>query len=245
MSRRWDHHPLGQSMPGVVIVLAAALVTGCGTPLHTWVVHTASTPRSPYLDVAALAREPVATLGLSAPGALQGLGPALSHGLADALSQVSPPIRAIPTYETLNRLNDQGLTTEYGDLLAGFAQTGILEREHLRRIGEGLGCSYVLEPGVVQLDQVLGDKFEAAGFKLVKTRLTTLRLWLQLWDTRTGQLLWESSGEVTVAAQLLASKESAAVSLESIAQRLWLRMIEDGLLGAGTSSGNVSRSFTE
>ena len=71
--------------------------------------------------------------------------------------------------------------------------------------------------------------------KLLKTRLTTLRLWLQLWDTRTGQLLWESSGEGTVAAQLL-TQESAAVSLEDIAQRLWSRIIQDDLLGGATRS---------
>jgi hypothetical protein len=38
-----------------------------------------------------------------------------------------------------------------------------------------------------------------------------------------------------VAAQLL-TKESAAVSLEDIAKRLWSRLIKDGLLGEGTSS---------
>jgi hypothetical protein len=69
---------------------------------------------------------------------------------------------------------------------------------------------------------------------LLKTRLTTLRLWLQLWDTRTGQLLWESSGEATVAAQLLT--QEASVSLEDIAQRLWSSIIQDDLLGGATRS---------
>jgi hypothetical protein len=218
-----------------ILVLAAAFLTSCSTPFHTWVVHTTSTPRSPSLDTAALAREPVATLGLAAPAALQGFSPALSRALSQALLQMSPPIRAIPTYETLNRLNEQGLAVEYGDLVSGFARSGILERERLRRIGEALGSPYVLQPGLAQFDQAVADKFEFAGFKAVKTRLMTLRLWLQLWDTRTGQILWESSGEVTVAAQLL-TKESAAVSLEDVAQRLWSRIIQDGLLGEGTSS---------
>ena len=228
-------HPPQKRTTGAILVLAAALLTSCSTPLHTLVVHTASTPRSPSLDTAALAREPVATLGLAAPAALQGLGPALSNALSAALLQVSPPIRAIPTYETLNRLNDQGLAVEYGELVSGFARSGILERERLRRIGEALGSPYVLQPGLALFEQAVADKFEFAGFKAVKTRLMTLRLWLQLWDTRTGQILWESSGEVTVAAQLL-TKESAAVSLEDIAQTLWSRIIQDGLLGEVTSS---------
>jgi hypothetical protein len=233
-------HPPQKRMSGAILVLAAALLTGCSSiPSHSWVMYTTSTPRPPSLDTAALGREPVATLGLAAPAGLQGFGPTLSYALNDALLQMSPPMRAIPAYETLNRLNDQGLAMEYGDLVSGFARSGILERGRLRRIGEALGSPYVLQPGFAQLNEAVGDKFEVAGFKLVKTRLTTLRLWLQLWDTRRGQMLWESSGEVTVAAQLL--KGPAAVPLEDIAQKLWSRIIQDGLLGkvGGPSSSRV------
>jgi hypothetical protein len=215
-------------------VLAAALLASCSTPLHTWDAHTTATPRAPSLDVAALAREPVATLGLAAPAALQGLGSALSHALTGALADTSPPIRGIPAHDVLSRLNAQGLAPQYGDLVAGFARSGILEREQLRQIGEALGAAYVLQPGVAEFSQVLADKFEMLGVKVVKTRITTLRLWLQLWDTRTGQILWEGSGEVTVAAQVLT--QESAVSLEDIAQRLWLRMVEDDLLAGRTRS---------
>jgi hypothetical protein len=219
---------------GAILVLLTALLAGCGAPLHAWDVHTSSTPRAPALDTAVLAREPVPSLGLAAPAALLGFGAALSHALAAALSQASPPIRGLATYDVLNRLNEQGLAGEYGDLVSGFARSGILERQGLQKIGEALGAAYVLQPGLAEFSQVVGDKFEAAGFKLLKTRLTTLRLWLQLWDTRTGQIVWESSGEVTVVAQLLT--QESTVALHDIAQRLWLRMIQDDLLGGSTRS---------
>ena len=77
-------------------------------------------------------------------------------------------------------------------------------------------------------------QFEFSGLKIVRTRVLALRLWLQLWGTQTGHLLWESTGEVTVAAPIL-SLEST-VSLATIAQKLWSRMIEDGLLGTKTGS---------
>jgi hypothetical protein len=217
-----------------VALLAASPLVGCSTPLHTWDVHTAATPELAPFDRGALARDTVATLGLAAPAALQGFGPAMSQALASALAQASPPIRAIAAYQTLSRLNEQGLASEYGDLAAGFARSGILERERLQRIGAALSAPYALQPGLAEFAQIVGDKFEVMGWKLLKTRLTTLRLWLQLWDTRTGQLLWESSGEVTVAAQLLT--QEASVSLEDIAQRLWSSMIQHDLLGGATSS---------
>jgi hypothetical protein len=87
-------------------------------------------------------------------------------------------------------------------------------------------------PGVAEFDQSVVDKYETVGLKLVRTRLTTLRLWLQLWDAHTGQIVWESGGEVTAVTQLLRAKRT--VPLDRIAQKLWLQMIQKGLLGDKT-----------
>jgi hypothetical protein len=231
---------LSRARAVAIAIVAAHALSGCSTPPHTWVVHSSSTPRAATLDKTALERERVATLEPSTPGALQGFAIALSHSLAEALSEASPPVRNIPAHEVVSRLNEQGLAAEYGDLVAGFARGGVLDRDRLQRIGDAVGTRYILQPGLGEFTQVVADKLEAVGFKLVKTRLSTMRLWLQLWDARTGEILWQSSGQVTVAAQLL-TRESAAVSFEDIAQRLWLRMIQDDLLGGSTRS----RSFVE
>jgi len=53
-------------------------------------------------------------------------------------------------------------------------------------------------------------------------------LWLQLWDTKTAHNLWEATGEVTVVSQLLRVKQT--VPLETIAESLWLRIIQESLL---------------
>ena len=121
---------------------------------------------------------------------------------------------------------------DYGELVSQFGRSGILERKRLGQIGVALGAQYVLLPGVAEFDQTILDRFETIGFKLVRARVTTLRLWLQLWDTKTGHNLWEGTGEVTVVSQLLILK--ATIPLDTIAQRLWLRMIQDGLLGGKT-----------
>jgi hypothetical protein len=43
--------------------------------------------------------------------------------------------------------------------------------------GDGaLGSRYVLQPGLAELSQALVDQFEVAGLKIVRTRLSTLRL---------------------------------------------------------------------
>ena len=217
----------------VLAVTAALLAAGCG-PVYLSDTHATSTPRPESFNVGALAGEPVAILGPVAPANLQGFGPTVSLALATALAEVSPPIREIPTVETVNRLTDQGLAAEYADLLTGFARNGILERQRLRRIGSGLGSRYVMLPGLAQLDETIIDKFEAAGLKLLRNRVTTLRLWLQLWDAQTGHIVWESAGEITVSTVLLSP--SRAVPLGETIQKLLFNMIQDGLLRGKTKT---------
>src|ERR1051325_8742438 len=136
--------------------------------------------------------------------------------------------RGIAAHETVNMLNEKGQAAQYGALIAGFGRAGILEREPLQRIGSALSSRYVLLPGLAEFNQVIIDRLSIYGWNLIQSRVTTLRLWLQLWETQTGKILWESAGEVTVATKLLRSEQT--VALDDIAQKLWLRMIQDNLL---------------
>jgi hypothetical protein len=220
-------------MGGAFFAFSIILLAGCA-PLYMWDTHTTSTPRPQSSDVAALAREPVATLVPVAPAGLQGFSPVLSRALIAAISEVSSSIRGIPSHETVSVINGQGLAAEYADLISGFLRSGILERERLRRIGSALGSRYLLLPGLADFNQVLVDRFEIAGIKVVRNRVITLRLWLQLWDTQTGRIVWESTGETTVASELLRAER--IVPLDEIGQKLWLRMIEDDLLAEKSKS---------
>jgi len=173
-------------------------------------------------------------MGLVAPANLQGFNPSLSLALVNAIAKVRPPFWAIPAYETTNLLNQQGFAKDYGDLLSGFVLSGILDQQRLRRIGSALCARYLLLPGLAEFDQSIIDKFDFLGVKLLRNRVTTLRLWLQLWDAQTGQILWESSGEVTAVTQLINTKKT--VPADEIAQKLWLQMIQEGLFGAKTET---------
>jgi hypothetical protein len=216
-----------------ILALAAALLAAC-TPIYTWDTNTTSTAKPPSFDIAELSQQRVATVGLVAPGALQGYSTSLSHALVTALARVSPPIRAIPAYEVANALNDQGLASEYAELLSGFARSGILDRQRLQRIGSALEFRYLLLPGLAELNYLILDRFEIAGIKVIRTRVTLLRVWLQLWDTRTGHILWESAGEVATASEVV--RHERIVPVDEIAQRLWRRMLQHDLLDGGTGS---------
>jgi hypothetical protein len=216
-----------------ILALAAALLAGC-TPIYTWDTNTTSTAKPVSFDVGDLSQQRVATVGVVSSAGLQGFSTSLSHALVASLARVSPPIRAIPAYEVANALNDHGLATEYGELLSGYARNGIMDRERLQRIGSALSFRYVLVPGLAQFDHTILDRFEFSGLKIVRTRVTVLRMWLQLWDARTGHILWESAGEVATASEVV--RNERIVPVDELAEKLWRRMLQNDLLDGGTRS---------
>ena len=211
----------------VAAACSAILSAGCSTPLHMSDDHVTSAARIEALDIRALTCEPVTTLGVVAPSGIQGLTATVAYALTTALSRTKPPVRVVPMPETLSRLADHDLTGDYGDLLAGFGRTGILERERLRRIGAALGSRYVMQPGLAEFSIGLFDKFEFWGIKIVRTRIATLRLWLQIWEAPTGHLLWERTGELTIAVPVV--QHDTMMSLDDMAQKLWGRMLDKDL----------------
>jgi hypothetical protein len=209
------------------LAVACSAILGCSRPLHLADDHVTSAARIKALDIRALTCEPVTTLGVVAPGGIQGLTPTIAHALTTSLSRTKPPVRVVPMPETLSRLADHGLTGEYGDILAGFGRTGMLERERLQRIGAALGSRYVMQPGLAEFSQSLFDQFELWGIKIVRNRIATLRLWLQIWEAPTGHLLWERTGELTTSVPVF--QQDTTMSLDDMAQKLWALMLEKDL----------------
>ena len=215
----------------MIVASAIALLAGCGPP-HTWDAHTTSWPTPTSCDLEGATRERISTLGVVTPGGLQGLAPTLSHALAAALADLDRPVAAMSTGDTLNALNEHGQSAQYADLITGFGRSGMLARRSLRALGTALGCRWLLLPGLAGLDEFLVDHFEITGLKIVRSRVTTLRLWLQLWDADTGRMVCESSGEARVTSELL--RPERTVPLDETAAKLWGRMIREGLLGDRT-----------
>src|SRR5262249_14748782 len=134
-------------------------------------------------------------------------------------------------------VNGRGRGAEWGGVVGGFGKRGIMDRERLSRIGSALGFRYLLLPGLAQFDHTILDRFEIAGVKVIRTRATVLRVWLQLWDTRTGHIVWESAGEVATASEVL--RHDRIVPIDEMAEKLWRRMIQHDLLEGRTGSRSL------
>lgn len=218
--------------------MGAIILSGC-TPFHISDMRSTSTARATSLDVAMLAHGTLASFPTVATRPVQGYGPAVSLALSAALPEVNPPLHEMPPHEALNRLNEQGLADDYTEMVYDFRRGGILDRRRLERIGSALGVQFILQPGIADFRETLVDRFMLWGWRMIKTRAATLRLWLRLWDAKSGHILWESAGEATVTSELL--EEMPTIPVHKIAQQLWKHMIQEHLIDQKPASDVTMR----
>ena len=120
--------------------------------------------------------------------------------LGEVLRKVAPQIQVLSSRHSMSQINQQGLASEYTQMRVDAELSYILNRESLKRIGSALGARYVFQPRLAAFAQIMTDRWTFPGFGvlLMQTRSSDLRVSLQLWDAKTGELLWVSMAEGTL-----------------------------------------------
>lgn len=118
---------------------------------------------------------------------------------AQVLHEERPGIPIVTLAETLSRINAAGMAIEYRDMLEHMDATGVLPGDFLARIGEVTGARYVVMLKLAQFQSESSRRFGLFSFRLVTTKIATLRLFCQVWDTQTAAITWEASQELTMA----------------------------------------------
>jgi len=126
-----------------------------------------------------------------------------------------PDIEIVSSRDCLNLINEAGLTKEYAGMLENYEITGILDKHVLGKIGDILDVKYIAQPRLLSYIERTSTRLSAFGLSLVSTRETTVKVSLQLWDTDTGKIVWEGSGQATIAVEALRAKP---VSFEEVVE---------------------------
>ena len=205
------------------LVCVLALMTGCSSSIYGWQVRTSSTAFSPSFDPGSLGQESVGVFGaLTMPG-LRGNEVGLDFMLAEVLHRVAPQIHIVSQQQTISQINQQGLAAEYAQMRVDAEQSHILNRDPLKKLGMAIGARYVFQPRLASFTQTMYDRWTFPGFGVVvsQTRQSNLRMSVQLWDTKTGELLWASMAEGTMQSEALAKdpvylEDAVRVTLGSI-----------------------------
>jgi hypothetical protein len=91
-------------------------------------------------------------------------------------------------------------------------------------VGRALQAGYVFQPSMAAFSQHMSGRLSFLGLRIFQTRISMLRLSLELWDTRSGEIVWEASGEMTLAGEDI---REFRIPFEEIAEHLWERILQD------------------
>jgi hypothetical protein len=226
------------------LVLSLLCLAGCPGSVYMWEVVTESTQKPPSINLTAMEREPMAILEATTSPSLSGNEIGLALSLKRVVQRMDPNMRLVSPQEAASRINRQGLASEYARMRMDYAQSNILDRNTLRKIGAALGVRYVFQPRLAAFTQTLYDRWEFPGLNIqvLRTRVSILRLALQLWDTETGDLVWASTAEGAFQEEALTEEP---VYLREAGRITWGSIISDFAQGKTASQYNHANNLLD
>ena len=184
----------------VIFALAAvALATGCATPQ----IHGATQALALNLKDGALQKGGLAFVTPSSVTGQEEDKQALALVFAEVIRQERPGTHIVALPEALSAINRSGLTGDYRRMLEDYRLTGIFDRDVLTRVGTVTGARYIAQLKLAGFRQDSSNRWSLLGLRIVDTRSTTLRLFIQIWDSQDGSIAWEGSDELTSARDYL------------------------------------------
>lgn len=205
------------------LIVACLVVSGCAGPLKQWGSEVSLNSQASDFDPSQLRKQKVGILHAVVGFGLEGYSLQVSRSLAKAIEADLPYLQLIPPHESISLINSKkGLARLYTDMIIAYGQSGILDLQTLEQIGGALGAKYVLLPGMATFQQMISGRFSIFGFRLLQTRVSILRLTVQMWDAHTGRIAWESSGEATLAGE---DVREYRIPFEEIAAHLWRQLL--------------------
>jgi hypothetical protein len=123
----------------------------------------------------------------------------LALGFSEVVIRKMPRVRCVTLPETLGAVNRSGLTDEYKHMYQNYSKTGIFAREALRKVGEVAGARYVIQLNLADFGRRTDKRWGFAGIRVLGTKTTHIRLFVQIWDSQEGNIVWEGAHELSYA----------------------------------------------
>jgi ABC-type uncharacterized transport system auxiliary subunit len=123
----------------------------------------------------------------------------LAFVFANTLARERPDISVKPLSETLGAINRAGLASEYNRMFEDYRETGIFNRSSLSRIGAAAQARYLVQLNLANFRQESRGRFSMLGFRVYQTSHANIRLFIQIWDSSNGSIVWEGVEELNLA----------------------------------------------
>ncbi|NIM50197.1 MAG: hypothetical protein GTN62_07640 [Gemmatimonadales bacterium] len=203
----------------MLLALPAAMTVACAAGISPNASVTYIAPNGVTLNRLAI-------LPVAAAEELQGFRGVTEDSLFANATRLRPEVQVTSADETLAILEAKGHAKAYAEMVVTYEQTGLLDKEVLRRLASALDVDHLLR---VHLSYSEGSSYNVF---LGHRDNQLVQLAAQLWDAELGEVVWRSSGGAKVSA-LEFEANRKFVEILAVACRDVV-----GKLPAGTFNGN-------
>jgi hypothetical protein len=141
---------------------------------------------------------------------------AVALAYAEVIKQQRPALKVITLAETLSAVNKAGLVEPYRRMYDDYRDTALFPADVLRRVSGATGARYLAQLKLQGFSQGSKGRFGAFGLRVSETLYGDVRLYLQIWDSRDGSIVWEGMQELRIA---MDSTSEEPVTLRDLLQR--------------------------
>lgn len=187
------------AMP-MMALMAILLLSGCTT---TNQLHSTTQALAINLDPQALKTTGIAFITPTSVTGQEEDKQALALAFTEALKLARPDLRIVTLPATLSAINQAGLASEYRQMFEDYRLTGIFNRETLQKVSLVTHVRYLAQLKLGGFRQESKNRWGTLGIRMLETKTTYLRLYLQIWDGKDGSVAWEGAQELTSAHESL------------------------------------------
>lgn len=207
------------SLRGSALTVAVLSLGACTAPIATQVTVTDPAP-------AELRVESLAILPLTVDPGLEQYGRNAGEAMYSALRAAYPGLQIVPASQSLQRMTNARATTIYANLVSQYEETGQLNPELVRELGDAVGARYLLNLRLTYAEEAGYGPGDFIGE--VEYTGQGLRLIAQLWDGERGVLEWRTVGDVTAVSSDLMRARSVDDLLDEVLPQIAARVPVEG-----------------
>lgn len=216
---------------GIAVVIAG-LVGGCASAppaesRYSWELYLAPKVAPDTFKGQSVALLPAA--GIEYEPTQEVYRETLAGLLYGALSKDHNGPTIVPIDAVQSVINRQALWGDVTLMYSEYRDSAVLRKDILSRLGQALNARYVLLPKLLHFQQEVFDRATIVGIAFLRTRQSTVDIHAQIWDTATGEVIWQGVGEGSEATEVVRGRPVSFTAVarnacESLASRMpWVK----------------------